>query len=195
MRILVAALPGSGKTTIMRLVKKRLPHVKIVNIGGMIYNMARKRLKVRNRDELRKKLSLSQQFKFQLEVAKKIGKMKGDIIMDSHTAVKTPEGFIPGISQKNAKYLRPDVIVLLEYRPKDILERRKKDKSRQRDNETVGQIEMHQQVSREFGLEAAEMTEASVKIIDLRYPQRRKFQHARVAANEIVKLFKNKGRV
>jgi len=195
MRVLVAALPGSGKTTIMRLVKKRLPRVRVVNIGGMIYSIARKKLKVKDRDDLRKKLRLNQQFKFQLEAARKIGKMRGDLILDSHTAVKTPEGFIPGISERNAKFLRPDVIVLLEYRPKDILERRRLDRSRRRDHETVSQIEMHQQVSREFALEAAEMVEASVKIINLRYPQKTRFQHAKVAADEIVKLFKKQGKV
>lgn len=190
MRVLVAAVPGSGKSTIMELVKKRLPGVKIVNVGGMIFEIAKKELGVKNRDEMRKLLTIGHQRKFQLMAARKIAKIRGDMVLDSHTAVKTPEGFIPGLSEKTAPLLKPDVIVLLEYRPRDIIERRDGDKSRRRDRDTPKSIEEHQQVSREFALDAADLIEAAVKIVDLRYPQKRKFEHTKKAAGEIVKLFK-----
>lgn len=191
MRVIVAALPGSGKTTIMELVKKKLPRVRIVNIGDMIRKIAMKRLKIRDRDELRKRLTIEQQREFQEHTAREISRMKAkDMIIDTHTSVKTPRGFFPGLSEVTAHLIKPDVIVLLEYNPKDIIKRRKEDKTRKRDADSAEMLEEHQQSSRQFAFEAAEHIEAAVKIVDLRYPQKKPFDHTKKAAEEIVKLFK-----
>ena len=113
-----------------------------------------------------------------------------DMIIDTHTSVKTPRGFFPGLSEVTAHMIKPDVIVFLEYRPRDIAARRKKDKSRRRDNDSEELLEAHQESSKQFAFEAAEHVEAAVKVINLRYPEKRPFEHARKAAEEIVKLFK-----
>lgn len=195
MRVVVAAVPGSGKTTIMRLVKERMPKVRIVNVGDMIFDLAKERLHVKDRDELRKIFTIEQQRSFQEETAKEIAKMRDkDIIIDTHTSVKTPNGYFPGLSEKTAHEIKPDVIVVLEYRPQDIAERRRRDDSRNRDEDTAKQIEEHQESSKQFAFDAAEHVEAEVKVIDLRYKQKKPFEHTAKAADEIVKLFKREGK-
>lgn len=194
MRVIVAAVPGSGKTTIMKLIRKKLPHVKFVTVGDMIFEMVRKKLGIMDRDDMRKKMTIKQQREFQVESAQEISRMKAkDILIDTHTSIKTPQGFFPALSEVTAYLMKPDVIVLLEYRPKDIVARRRTDKTRKRDHDSESSIEEHQEVNRRFAFEAAEHVEAAVKIIDLRFPENKKFDHSKKAAEEIARLFKAGG--
>lgn len=196
MKVVVAAVSGAGKTTVIKLVRKKIPGLKVLNVGDMIREVAAKRLGITDRDELRKKLTLDQQREFQEITARKIAKIKSkNILIDTHTSVKTPNGFFPGMSEVTAHIIKPDVIVLLEFRPKDILDRRKKDRTRKRDIESEAAVEEHQQSGRQFAFEAAEHVEAAVKVIDLRYPQKKPFDHALKAAGEIVKLFKGNKKI
>lgn len=191
MKVVVAALPGSGKTTIMELIKKKRPDITVVNVGDMIRKIAMKKLGIKDRDELRKKLTIEQQREFQEKTAEEIAKIKDkNILIDTHTSVKTPRGFFPGLSERTAHIIKPDVIVFLEYRPEDIIARRKNDPTRKRDDDSVEVLNEHQESSKQFAFEAAEHVEAAVKIIDLRYKEKKPFDHTKKAANEIVKLFK-----
>lgn len=191
MRVIVAAVPGSGKTTIMKLIRKKLPRVKFVNVGNIIFGKAVKKLGIRDRDDMRKKMTIKQQREFQVESAQEISRMKAkDILIDTHTSIKTPQGFFPALSEVTAHLMKPDVIVLLEYRPKDIVARRRADKTRKRDDDSESSIEEHQEVNRRFAFEAAEHVEAAVKIINLRFPENKKFDHSKKAAEEIARLFK-----
>lgn len=191
MRVIVAALPGSGKTTIMKLVKKKLPRVKFVNVGDMIAKLAMKELNIKDRDQIRKKLPLEKQREFQERTAREISKMKAkDILIDTHTVIKTPQGFLPALSEVTTHLIKPDIIVLLEYRPRDIVKRRRQDNTRKRDDDSEKDLEEHQETSKQFAFEAAGQVEALVKIIDLRYPEKKPFDHAKRAVEEIVKLFK-----
>jgi len=195
MKVVVAALPGSGKTTLMEMLQERMPHLLVVNVGSMIAEMAMKKLRLRNRDEMRKKLTVRQQRYFQEEAAKKIAKMKSrDMVIDTHMAVKTPYGFFPGMSETPVHTVRPDAIVVLEFNPKDIIERRRKDRSRRRDEDTEQLLEEHQMAGRYFAFGAAQHADAVVKVVNLRFKQRRPFEHTRRAADEIVKLFDNQGK-
>jgi adenylate kinase len=54
MKIIVAAVPGAGKTTTLEYVKKILPEAKVVNVGDLILEIAREKFGIKDRDELRK---------------------------------------------------------------------------------------------------------------------------------------------
>jgi adenylate kinase len=175
----------------MNEIKKKIPSAKIVNMGDLIFKLAKKKLGIKNRDEMRGKLSPDQQRGYQDLTAKQVAKMKNKIlIIDTHITINTPHGYFPGLSEDTVHILRPDIIVLLEFRPEDVIERRKNDAGRKRDSETKEEIELHQTYNREFAIAAAGHVDASVEIINLRYPQKKKFDHAKKAASEIVKLIK-----
>lgn len=206
MRIIVAAVPGAGKTTVLQLVKKKLPNVKIVSVGDLMFEVARKKFKIKNRDEMRKKLSVEEHRYAQKAAYKKIAKMKNKIILiDTHLSVKTPGGYFPGLSDELAKLIKLDRIILLEFNPKDIIKRRKKDAKlkkiesaeigtirmpREREIETEKEIEEHQQFNRHYAFIVANVADATVKILNLRFKEKKPFEHAKKAAEEIIKLIK-----
>ena len=191
MRMIVAAVPGGGKTTILNYVVKKIPEAKIVHMGDLVFEIAKKKFKIKDRDELRQELTIDQQKLVQDNAYKKISKMRQKIIIiDTHFSIKTPSGYFPGITDHTVKMVKPDSIVVLEFSPKDIIERRMKDKSRKRDAETEEQVEEHQRMNRQYASNASALIECPVDIIDLRYKQKKPFEHAVKAANEIVKIIK-----
>jgi adenylate kinase len=191
MKIIVAAVPGAGKTTTLEYLRKKLPQAKVVNVGDLILELAKERFGIKNRDELREKLNLRQQRELQIQAYKKIAELKEKyVFIDTHIAIKTPHGFFPGISHQTAEIIKPELIILLEYLPEVIIERRMKDVSRKRDVETEKEIEEHQEINREFAIAVASYIQAAVEIINLRYKEKKPFEHAEKAAEEIVKLVK-----
>ena len=191
MKLVVAAVPGAGKTTVLNYVKKKFPRAKIVSKGDLIFEYAKKHYGIKNRDELRKKLKMSQQRTAQNYAAKKIGNMRDRIvIVDTHFSIKTPIGYIPGVSTRMARHMKLDGIILLEFRPKDVLQRRKKDKRRHREKESEEDVDAQQHVNQEFAMAIANDFEIPVDIVNLRYKEKRPFEHAKKAADEVVEIIK-----
>lgn len=189
MKIVIVALPGSGKTTILNFVKQKLPDVKIVNYGDVMLEIAKKRFGIQHRDEMRKKIPVDEYRKVQEEAAEYIASLTGDVIIDTHASIKIGGGYYPGLPDRIISKLKPDVILLLEYDPKVILERRKKDPDRFRDLESEEEIEMHQQANRYYAFAAANAGESTVHVLNFRgKPESRPFEHAEVAAEYIVNL-------
>lgn len=187
----MGAVPGAGKTTILSYVKKKMPSIRIVNVGDLIFEVAKKKFNIMSRDDLRKKLKVEQQRFAQEYAYKKISKMKEKVVLiDTHLSVKTPNGFFPGMSDHVVSTLKPDAIILLEFNPKDVKNRRTKDVKRRRDVETEEEIEEHQKFNRNFASAAAAVVGCPVEVVDLRFREREKFEHAKKAADEIIKLIK-----
>ncbi len=185
MKVIVTAVPGCGKTTVLNYLRKIRNDVQIVNFGDVMLDVSR----LKDRDKMRK-VPVEKYRKLQIKAAKKISKMKGNIIVDTHCTIKKPEGYYPGLPEDVVKALNPDVIVLIEKNPQDIYKQRKNDKTRKgRDVESLGEIELQQQMNRMFAASYAVLSKSTVKIINLRYKERRAFQHAKDAATRIAELF------
>lgn len=206
MKIILVSVPGGGKTTIMQIVKKKLPEIKIINYGDEMLKIAKEKYGITNRDEMRKKIPLKEYRKLQTEAAKNIAKIKEDIIIDTHLSIKMQGGYYPGLPEEAIKEIKPDVIVLTEFNPEDIIERRKKDMSLTqaiqkegivsiprtgREIENLEEIEMHQTINRLFAASVANISQSLIVIINLRFKQKKEFEHAEIAANKIADLFLN----
>ena len=96
----------------------------------------------------------------------------------------------PGLSEKTVEIIKPELIIVLEFPPKDILERRLKDKKRRRDIEDEEEIAEHQRINREFAIAAASDVQAAVEIISFEERQKKDFEHAKIAAEKIVRVVK-----
>jgi len=191
MKLVIAAVPGAGKTTVLEYVKKKFPKARIVSTGDLIFEYAKKHFGVKKRDEMRGKLTVKQQRTAQDNAAKKIGKMKDKVILvDTHFSIKTPTGYMPGLSTHVGRHMKIDGIVLMEFRPKDVLARRKKDKSRSRQKETEEEVEGQQRANEEFAMAMANDFEVPVDVVNLRYKEKKPFEHAIKGAEEAIKIIK-----
>ncbi len=143
--IVVAGVPGVGKTTVLEEASRKLG-IPIVVFGTVMFEIAKERGLVKHRDEIRK-LPSEVQREIQEEAASRIREM-GEVIVDTHMLIRTPAGFLPGLPFTVLQKLSPKKIILIEADPEEIASRRSKDKSRERDVESVEEIRMHQELNR-----------------------------------------------
>lgn len=207
MKMIVAAVPAAGKSTVLQLVKKQCPEVKIVIFGDLMFEIAKKKFGIKDRDEMRKKISVNNYKNIQEIVSKEISEMpEKSIIIDTHLSIKMPNGFYPGVPENIASMIKPDSVVILEYDPKEIVKRRKKDaelKSQKvteigtvriprgkRDIDSEKGIRQHQEFNRILAFVIGNFAGCSVKIIDLTFKEKKPFEHAIKASEEIVKELK-----
>lgn len=194
-RIIVTAVPGAGKTTILKKISERLPEVKIVNFGDLMLEEASALFGIRDRDELRKRLNFRDYRELQEKAAAKIAKMEGDLIIDTHAAVKTVYGYYPGLPSRVVEEINPDAIIFLEFRPEDILARRVKDLAKEspedrrvREVESVEDVDEHQKISIEMASAAANHASSYFVVLRFLEAQKYPYQHAEEAASKIVEL-------
>lgn len=164
--VVVTGTPGVGKSTVLKAALELAPgSFVVVNYGDIMLDAARA-AGVRNRDELRG-LPVEEQRRIQRRAAEEIAGRAGDgsIVVDTHCAVKTPAGYLPGLPAWVLEALKPEKLVLIEAEPWEIADRRMRDRSRVRDADVVAEIEEHQQVNRAMAAAYAALTGAVVKII------------------------------
>ncbi|RLF48110.1 MAG: adenylate kinase [Thermoplasmata archaeon] len=162
MRVIIAGIPGAGKTTVLNEALK-IKKMEVVNYGDVMFEMA-KQEGIEDRDEMRK-LPYEKQRELQLKAAKKIAE-KDDVIIDTHCTIKTPYGYLPGLPYDVLQILQPKRIILIEAEPEEIEARRKKDEGiRKRDEESREGIELHQMMNRIAAMSYAVITNATVKIV------------------------------
>ncbi len=142
---IVTGIPGVGKSTVLRLLQMMSENVQIINYGDLMLEEAIKRGYVSHRDEMRK-LPRAVQLKLQRIAAEKIVKLKSPnkiVIVDTHSVIKTPFGYLPGLPFSILDMLKPDYIIAIKASPKEISYRRSLDPNRHRDVEEESEIEKH----------------------------------------------------
>lgn len=174
MLVVVTGIPGTGKTTVASKAMEKLAEEKVdykmITYGTVMSEIAKEKRLVESRDEMRK-LSAKIQKDIQKKAAERIHKMSknANIVLDTHCSIKTPRGYLPGLPESILKKLEPDVIVIVESSAEEIDMRRQGDKSRERDDEGIDDIRLHQDMNRNFGAAYSVISGACVKII--RNPQ------------------------
>ncbi|WP_456419089.1 adenylate kinase [Methanocaldococcus infernus] len=170
MLVVVVGVPGVGSTTVTNKAVEKLReegiNYKIVNFGTVMLEIAKEEGLVENRDQLRK-LPPEKQKEIQRLAGKRIAEMakEEDIIVDTHSTIKTPKGYLPGLPIWVLEELKPDIIVLVEADSNEVLMRRLKDETRQRDFESTEDIDEHLFMNRAAAITYAVLTGATVKII------------------------------
>ncbi len=160
--VILAGVPGSGKTTVMEKVMES-KDINFITYGTVMLEIA-KGMGIRNRDEMRK-LPVDEQRRLQELTAEKVSHM-GDVVIDTHCTIKTPGGYLLGFPHDILKKLNPNLIILLEAEPEEIEGRRSKDNGiRERDAEGIEEIAEHQLMNRIAAVSYAVLTGATVKIV------------------------------
>jgi len=151
-RAIVVGIPGVGKSTIVNktvdLLKNQGITAKSVIFGSVMFDEAMKLGLAQHRDDMRK-LSVTEQTKLQVLAASSIKNMSADVvIVDTHLFIHTQEGYWPGIPESVLKALSPTHLICLEATPKEIINRRARDRSRFRDPITEDEINKDLELSR-----------------------------------------------
>jgi adenylate kinase len=162
MLVVVTGVPGVGKSTVVDSVA-RTRGFKIINFGTEMFKLAQSRDLVSDRDEMRR-LAPDVQRDIQVGAARAIAAM-GDVFVDTHTTVKTPAGYLPGMPKWVLDELRPGLVVLVEATDEEIHARRAGDPTRKRDSESVESIHEHQTMNRAAAMAYASLTGATVKVV------------------------------
>jgi adenylate kinase len=167
----LTGVPGVGKTTVAdeaneTLVEKDSEY-EMVSFGTAMLEAARDEGLVEERDEMRK-LPSEDQRRVQEKAGERIAERaeETNIMVDTHCAIKTPEGYLPGLPEWVLRGLEPDVIVLVEADPDEIMFRRLDDETRARDLEATSEIATHQDMNRNAAMSYATLTGATVKIVE-----------------------------
>ncbi len=156
---IVVGIPGVGKTTVITKTKDILLqsgyNTTVVVFGSVMLSEAKK-MGIGDRDQIRK-LSLSGQQNLQNLAADYICSVKEDlVIVDTHLFIRTSSGFFPGIPQNVIQKLKPRNLILITATPEEILGRRAKDESRNRDMVSI------EEIKKELGLAISMISTISI---------------------------------
>lgn len=162
--IVVTGVPGVGKTTVMERAAEEAD-VKVSVFGSVMLEIAKEENRAEHRDDIRK-LPVVEQERLQERAASKIADM-GEVIVDTHASIRTPEGYFPGLPERVLTKLKPKAIVLIEADPESIATRRTEDTAdRKRDMDSAEAIEEHQTLNRSFATAYAAVSGAAVHIVE-----------------------------
>jgi adenylate kinase len=150
-RVVVVGIPGVGKTTVIsrtaEILNQRGTQTAVVVFGTMMFEEARK-LGINNRDAMRRE-SIEVQRHMQDLAARRIANLKDNIvIVDTHLFINTNEGYYPGLPLHLLEVIKPTNIVMVAARPEEIANRRRIDETRDRDIESVEDIQYQLDISK-----------------------------------------------
>lgn len=168
MRIVVAGIPGVGKTSVVTetVEEARRSGLKVEHLvfGSIMMEEAR-RLGITDRDAMRK-LPIVEQRELQTNAARAIAKVETDVIfVDTHLFIKSSEGYWPGLPGSALSTLSPTNLILVEASPKEIVARRTKDISRDRDLETEKEVSDELSIARNMLCVAATLSGAPMMFV------------------------------
>ncbi len=170
MLAILTGIPGTGKTTVakmaLEILKQSNVNYELVNFGDIMFEIARSKNLVEQRDNMRK-LKPEVQKELQKKAARKISRMSSgkNIMVDTHCTISTPKGYLPGLPKWVLDELTPDIFMIVEAEPKEIAMRRYSDKTRKRDSEITEEIRMHQELNRSIAMVYSAFSGCTVKIV------------------------------
>ena len=152
-RVIIGGIPGVGKSSVISSAVKSLnekgQNAKVVVFGTEMFEEAKMTVGIKNRDELRK-LSVKDQRRLQDMTARRIAQMQDNIvIVDTHIFVRTGEGhYYPGLPMRLLEIMKPTSFVIIVADAAEILNRRKKDTTRVRDDISTEQVQYEIDISK-----------------------------------------------
>jgi adenylate kinase len=168
---IIGGVPGVGKTTVineaLKLAEKENFEITTIVYGSVMMEIAKEDFNVEHRDQLRI-LPAESQKEIQRRAAFRIGeRARGKVVLvDTHYTIKTGEGtFLQGIPQWVSDSLNPKLLVIIETKPDEIINRRGKDTSRKRDDDSADVLFEHQLINKTVASTICQKTGALLSVI------------------------------
>lgn len=165
---IIVGLSGVGKSTVLEeALLLNSKEYEVINFGDRMLEEALERELVDSRDEV-KELNSEEQKEIQKIASDSIVEdaKDGNIIVDTHASIKTPQGYLPGLPKWTVKELNPDHIVMIDAKAEEIFERSQEDEGRSREHEEVKGIKQYQEIARSMAASDAVITGSYLKIIE-----------------------------
>ncbi len=147
---LVFGTEGAGKTTLLKGIRS----AKAVSIGTEMHNAYSRRFGVKDRDAVKNKelTTYDEMVGIRNAILKKLAGSPGTIALDTHASLKAGDGYIAGLSIRDFDALRGKVkaIIYVDADSEQILNRRKKDKSRKRERDSREELDTYRGINLMF---------------------------------------------
>ena len=159
---IVVGLSGVGKSTVIgKSIETSESDYQLINYGDRMLSLARDRDIVEDRDEM-KNIERATYKEIQMDAAESIAEDSngGTVIVDTHAAIKSPFGYVPGLPKWTLEILEPETISMIDIDSEEIVERRAEDPERNREADSVEAIEEYREVAREMAASGAVLTGA-----------------------------------
>ena len=162
---MVVGIPGVGKTTVVGGIVSGFPGAKLVNFGTLMFDAARSLRLVERRDDMRK-MTVERQKRLQKLAATKISQMQGKaVVVDTHLFIRTEEGFWPGLPFEVVRAMKPTHLVVIVATPEEIAGRRSADTTRYRDAVTSDGLREELALARSFLAVSSTLTGAPMLVV------------------------------
>lgn len=190
--IIVTGIAGVGKTTVLNELRNLADDAKVklteVNFGTVMNQILQDLGKDMHRDEMRRQ-DMELQRKIQDLAANEIVNRAREhpVIVDTHMFIRTSTGLWAGLPNHVMQRLNPSLLVLVEALPSEILNRRRGDKTRERDRTMEEEVAFDLAWSRSTASACSVLTGAPVRII------RNDPGMQRQAAQELLQLIREMG--
>jgi len=184
---IVVGLSGVGKGTVLEeAMMLSDEEYEVVNYGDRMFETAKERGLADHRDEM-KNIDTETYKEIQKGAAESIAEDAEDtnIIVETHAAIKSPFGYIPGLPKWVAENLNPDKIIMLDASSEAIYHR-SQEADRDRDTEKAGieGITEYRDTAKQMASAVSVLTGAYFQIIENKDGQ------AEQAAEELVKTIR-----
>jgi len=164
----VTGVPGVGASRVCRGARRELDdRYELVNFGDVMLEEAASRGLVEARDELAtlpvRDLRLLQRRAGEYVAARARGRA---VLLNTHLAVATVHGFLPGLPDAVLSDVAPDRFVVIETDPATVADRRESVDHREYREQGARSIEFHQDLTRSAAMSYATATGAPVRLVD-----------------------------
>ncbi|RLG18659.1 hypothetical protein DRN75_01155 [Nanoarchaeota archaeon] len=139
MFVMVVGMSASGKNAVISRAMSRLEGFTHIVYGDYVVKYAKKLGISGDRDELKRVADLKTFKKIQQRAALsiKFRSLGKNVILNTHAVVYKDGNILPGIPYSILRILKPDMIIVIDANERDIMLRRKRDKTRNRDKDNM----------------------------------------------------------
>lgn len=166
--IITVGLSGVGKSTVIEeAIMLSEQDWEWINYGDKMFELANNRNLAETRDDM-KDIPPEKYKEIQETAANQIREEanESNVIVDTHAAIKTPFGYVPGLPKWSIEMLNPDHLVFIWTDPSEIARRREEDVNRDRKTESAKALEEYQSIAREMASTGAVLTGSYLKMLE-----------------------------